>query len=305
LQSSDAVFRIVVQGVLLCIVGSIESLLTSEVVESFTKTPGDGKKTLLAMGAGNILSGFFGGMGGNAMIGLSTVNCLNGGKGRLAPTVTALVVLIAVAGAYPALNYIPVSALSGIMIVVVMHTFKWGSLRMLLAQFLPRRAQEGLGCRRTVPAYEVLTIFAVTVVANVPKGTNIAYAVFLGVAISAIGYVWSSAHAFDITIEETEGKKVYNIRGPLFSAFANRLQKTFSPSTDPNLVEINFAYPSAMDFTGMHVLREIAKSYEQLGKQVVLRLREPNQEMWENLTDEENPLRKEGNNALMRSLEPC
>merc|ERR1712070_428972 len=109
---SAAIETIWFQAILLATVGAIENLMTSEVVESFCKTPSDGRKTLFAMGAANVISGFFGGMGGNAMIGLSTINCLNGGKGRLAPAVTALVVLIAVVGAYPALNYIPVSALS-------------------------------------------------------------------------------------------------------------------------------------------------------------------------------------------------
>merc|ERR1719191_354779 len=89
---------IIVQGILLAVVGSIESLMTSEVVESYVKTPSNGQKTLFAMGVGNILSGAFGGMGGNAMIGLSTINSLNGGTGRLSPTVTALVVMIATCG---------------------------------------------------------------------------------------------------------------------------------------------------------------------------------------------------------------
>jgi SulP family sulfate permease len=285
LKQGSAIVQIIIQGILLCIVGSIESLLTSEVVEAFIKTPSDGKRTLLAMGVGNVLSGFFGGMGGNAMIGLSTVNCLNGGKNRIGPTVTAIVVLVAIVGAYPALNYIPVSALSGIMIVVVLKTFKWSSLRMLLAQFLPRTLQEKLGCHRTVPGYEIVTIFAVTVVANVPKGTNIAYAVGVGVAISAIGHTWFSAHAFDLTTEEKGSRKVYNIRGPLFNTFANKIQKLFSPSTDPKVVEINFAYPTALDFTGMHVLREVAKAYAEHGKQVLLRVREPNEAMWEPAED--------------------
>jgi SulP family sulfate permease len=114
--TANGMNTIINQGVLLCIVGSIESLMTSEVVESFVKTPSDGDRTVMAMGVGNIISGFMGGMGGNAMIGLSTINVLNGGRGRLAPCCTALLVMVSVMGAYPALNYIPVSALAGIML---------------------------------------------------------------------------------------------------------------------------------------------------------------------------------------------
>jgi len=132
--SWDSVKNIAVQGLLLCTVGSIESLMTSEVVESYVKTPSNGQRTVFAMGIGNIISGFFGGMGGNAMIGLSTINVLNGGTSRIAPTTTALVVMAAVVGAYPILNFIPVAALAGIMLVVVIHTFKWFSLWPLLEQ---------------------------------------------------------------------------------------------------------------------------------------------------------------------------
>lgn len=64
-------------------------------------------------------------------IGLSTVNCLNGGKGRLGPCVTALGIMACVMGAYPLLNFIPVAALAGIMLVVVFHTFKWFTIPML------------------------------------------------------------------------------------------------------------------------------------------------------------------------------
>jgi hypothetical protein len=63
------------------------------------------------MGAANLISGFLGGMGGDAMIGLSTLNCLSGGRGRLAPTVTALGVMLCTMVAYPVLDYIPISAL--------------------------------------------------------------------------------------------------------------------------------------------------------------------------------------------------
>ena len=92
-----------------------------------------------AMGLGNILSGLMGGMGGNAMIGLSTIACLNGGRGRVAPLATSLGVLLCVSVAYRVLNFIPMAALAGVMLVVVLHTFKWLSLPMLAAAVLGQR----------------------------------------------------------------------------------------------------------------------------------------------------------------------
>merc|ERR1719215_2132192 len=160
LGTDDGLAKIAIQGLLLCLVGSIESLMTSEVVEAFTKTPSDGDRTVLAMGVGNLISGFMGGMGGNAMIGLSTVNCLNGGRGRLGPTCTALGIMACVMGAYPLLNFIPVAALAGIMIVVVLHTFKWFSLGMIIAALLPQSIRQKAYPRlqRKVPRLEVFVI---------------------------------------------------------------------------------------------------------------------------------------------------
>merc|ERR1719506_1862046 len=97
------------------------------------------------------------------MIGLSTINALNGGKTRLAPCVVAFGVLLMTAGCYPVLNYIPVSALTGIMIVVVMHTFKWFSLKMLIAWCLPESIRMKWNWHYKINKFEMITIIAVTV----------------------------------------------------------------------------------------------------------------------------------------------
>ena len=133
--------QVLVQGALLAIAGVVQGLMTTEVVTSFVKTPAHTPSIVWAMGCANLVSGFFGGMGGDAMIGLSTINCLNGGRGRLAPTVTALGVMLCTMVAYPLLDAIPISALAGVMIVVVLHTFKWAKLPMILAACLPESAR--------------------------------------------------------------------------------------------------------------------------------------------------------------------
>jgi len=265
--TSEGAQKIVMQGILLCLVGCIESLMTSEVVENFTKTPGDGNRTVLAMGAGNILSGLFGGMGGNAMIGLSTVNCLNGGTGRLGPTVTALGIMVCVMGAYPILNYIPVAALAGIMIVVVLHTFKWFSLKMVLAACLPKTYRDKYGLQSKVPRVEVAVIVIVTVLSNFPKGTNIAYAVVTGVAICSISYAWKSGKTFQCETSETDGVKYYDVSGPLFFAASNRFVKMMNPDNDPGEVVVRFAEGCMlMDYSAMEVLHKIGSSYKAKNK---------------------------------------
>jgi len=267
-QDWAAFAEICKNGLLLCIVGSIESLMTSEVVESFVKTPSNGQRTVAAMGVGNMLSGFLGGMGGNAMIGLSTINVLNGGKGRLAPTTTALVVMISIVGAYPVLNFIPVAALAGIMLVVVLHTFKWFSLKMLL-NTLPACIRGKLGTQSKIPRIEVVVVGLVTVLSVV---SNIAYAVIAGVAVSAIAFSWNAGNEMEVKISEEDDKKIYHIDGPIFFTSANRLRKILVWSNDTqDKTEVWFGYSSLMDFTAITTLHAIAVEYKAAGKNITFK----------------------------------
>lgn len=264
-ESWSAIGQIINQGVLLCIVGSIESLMTSEVVESFVKTPSDGERTVAAMGVGNILSGFLGGMGGNAMIGLSTINVLNGGTGRLAPTVTALVVMISIVGAYPILNYIPVAALAGIMLVVVLHTFKWFSLK-LLVNCLPRCGRKHLGTQSKIPRIEVFVIVLVTLLSIF---SNIAYAVIAGVAVCSMAFSWNAGQILEVKVSKQDGRKVYTVDGPMFFTSANKLKKLLACEDDGfDKVEVWFGYSSLMDYTAIATLHGIAVDYKSAGKTI-------------------------------------
>ena len=104
----------IVQGVFLCLVGSLEPRMTSEVAEAFTETSGDGDRTVLTSAFENLNADTLGNVGGNATIGRSTVNCLNGGQGRLGFTVSALGIVACVTGAFPLPESIPVAGLAGI-----------------------------------------------------------------------------------------------------------------------------------------------------------------------------------------------
>jgi len=189
--------------------------------------------------------------------------------------VTALGIMACVMGAYPLLNFIPVAALAGIMLVVVMHTFKWFSVSMVVAALLPGSIREKLGPRfqRKAPRVEVFVIFIVTLLSNWPAGTNIAYAVGVGVAICAINYAWKSGKTF--TWRESvgeDGTKYYDIEGPLFFAASNRFVKVMNPENDPDKVEVRFSSStSIMDYSAMEALHKIAVSYAGKNKKVVFK----------------------------------
>jgi SulP family sulfate permease len=271
LNNEDAWGKIVIQAVLLTLVGTFESLLTAEVVEDVVKTPTDGRRVMLAMGGGNMVCGFFGTMGGNALIGNTTLNVLMGGKLRIGPTITALTIMIVTIFAYPLLNFIPVAALVGLMMIVVVRTFKWFSLKMFLAAALPKNIRDKYNLQMKVPRYEVFAILAVTVLANAPKGTNLAYAVMAGVIISALGYSWRSGQIFEIEQSMEGTTKRYDVDGPLFFASANRLSKVLNPNFDEDKVVVVFGHTTVIDYTALDVLNKVSNAYQEKGKSIAFR----------------------------------
>jgi SulP family sulfate permease len=287
ITDGDNVSRIFTQGLLLCAVGCIESLMTAEVVSSFTKTPHHSGLVVGAMGVGNIISGFLGGMGGNAMIGLSTIACLNKGKGRIAPLTTALGILICVSAAYEVLNYIPMAALAGIMIVVVLHTFKWFSLPLLLSALLPSSARAcitqknealptRIGCfsmERKIVRSDVLVMLVVSVLVVI---TNIVLAVAIGLGLSCAAFAWEAAFQLRVSYHyeaDSAGSttKIYEVDGPLFFATSKRLNESFSPAEDPPASLVVFSQGVLFDYSLMDTLVAISKRYQAEGKKIEFR----------------------------------
>ncbi|MDA3880422.1 MAG: SulP family inorganic anion transporter [Prolixibacteraceae bacterium] len=109
-------------------VGLIESLLTMNIVDEITETRGNGNKEAVAQGTANILSGFFSGMGGCAMIGQSLINISNGARARISGIVASLMLLMFVMFGSGLIEKVPMAALTGLMIMVSVGTFEWASL---------------------------------------------------------------------------------------------------------------------------------------------------------------------------------
>lgn len=183
----------------LAIVGLLESLLTSQIVDDMTETGSNKNKEARGQGIANVVTGFFGGMAGCAMIGQSVINVKSGGRGRLS-TLTAgvfLIFLIIVLG--DLVVQIPMPVLVGIMIMVSIGTFDWGSFSYM------KKAP------KTDAVVMVVTMAIVVVTHDLSKG------VIAGVILSAIFFV--------VKISKLEVEKkldgngiLYRVRGQLFFA---------------------------------------------------------------------------------------
>lgn len=240
-------------ALILAAIGLIESLLTLNLVGEMTNERGGASQECVAQGVANTVTGFFGGMGGCAMIGQSMINVKSGGRTRIAGIAAALFLLIFILFAAPLIEQIPLAALVGVMFMVVIGTFAWNSFRIL----------------RKVPRTDAVVIVLVTAVTVM---TDLATAVVVGVIVSALAYAWSNATRIHAkTYETPEGAKVYQVQGPLFFGSADGFTELFSPETDPSRVIVDFADSRVADQSALQAIEAVAGKYQDAGKAIELR----------------------------------
>ncbi|MFC3614027.1 SulP family inorganic anion transporter [Lutimaribacter marinistellae] len=240
-------------SVILAAIGLIESLLTLNLVGDITGKRGGASQECIAQGTANVITGFFGGMGGCAMIGQSMINVKSGGRTRIAGISAALFLLVFILFAAPLIEQIPLAALVGVMFMVVIGTFAWNSLMIL----------------RKVPLTDAFVIVLVTVVTVME---DLAVAVVVGVIVSALAYAWNNAkRIYAKTYETPEGAKVYQVQGPLFFGSAEGFGELFDPSGDPSLVIVDFADSRVVDQSALQAIEAVALKYEAEGKSIQLR----------------------------------
>ena len=242
-------------AVILAAIGLIESLLTLNLVGEITGKRGGASQECIAQGAANVVTGFFGGMGGCAMIGQSMINVKSGGRTRIAGIAAAVFLLVFILFASPLIEQIPLAALVGVMFMVVIGTFAWNSFKILLK----------------VPMMDAFVIVLVTVVTVME---DLAVAVVVGVIVSALAYAWNNAkriHALTRDSETEEGAKVYEIQGPLFFGSSEGFVELFDVANDPETVIVDFADSRVVDQSALQAIENIAAKYEAAGKRVMLR----------------------------------
>ncbi len=244
----DTFFIIFPYAVILAAIGLIESLLTMRLIDELTESRGRGNRECIGQGVANTVTGFFGGMGGCAMIGQSMINVNSGGKGRLSGISAALFLLFFILVGSALIEIIPLAALIGVMFIVVVGTFEWSSFRILSK--VPRS-----------DAFILILVSAVTVM------TDLAIAVIVGVIVSALVFAWE--HAKHIRIEAREdhkGSTVYAVMGPLFFGSVTSFLESFDPRRDNDDVVIDFARSRVADHSGLEAIDSLAERYLNAGK---------------------------------------
>ncbi|WP_409558155.1 SulP family inorganic anion transporter [Chishuiella sp.] len=235
-------------------VGLIETLLTLTLVDEITETRGSSNKECIAQGTANIANGFFGGMGGCAMIAQTFVNLEAGSRSRLGPAIGAITILIIILIGSPVIEKIPMAALVGVMMMVAISTFKWGFFKLITK----------------MPLSDIiisLLVATITVILH-----NLALAVFVGVIISALVFAWDNAKRIRArkSVDEN-GRNLYEIYGPLFFGSTTAFLEKFNTKEDSDEIIIDFKDSRIVDMSAINALNTITSKYAQQNKKVILR----------------------------------
>ncbi|MCW2603041.1 MAG: putative sulfate transporter [Pseudonocardiales bacterium] len=242
-------------AIAIAFVGLLESLLTAKVVDDLTDTASNKTRESWGQGVANIVTGFFGGMGGCAMIGQTMMNVRSGARTRLSTFLAGALLLVLVVVLGDAVARIPMAALVAVMIFVSGATIDWHSLRTL----------------PTMPRSE--TAVMVTTVVVVLLTRNLAIGVAVGVVVACVLFARRVAHVVEVESELTPdgGTRIYEVRGALFFASSNDLVTQFDYAGDPAQIVIDLSEAHVWDASSVAALDAITHKYARRDKTVIVR----------------------------------
>ncbi|MDT0402587.1 SulP family inorganic anion transporter [Streptomyces edwardsiae] len=270
----DTLTTVAPYALAMALVGLMESLMTAKLVDDITDTRSSKTRESIGQGVANIVTGFFGGMGGCAMIGQTMINVkVSGARTRLSTFLAGsfLMVLCIVFG--PVVSDIPMAALVAVMVMVSFATFDWHSIA-------PKTLKR-------MPAGEIV-VMAVTVVCVVATD-NLAIGVVVGSVTAMVVFARRVAHLADVTAvtDPDGGTVVYSVTGELFFASSNDLVGRFDYAGDPDRVVIDLSGAHVWDASSVAALDAVETKYAQRGKTVrITGLNDPSADLHARLTGE-------------------
>ncbi len=236
----------------LAIVGLLESLMTSTIVDDFTDTSSNKNRECCGQGAANIVAGFFGGMAGCAMIGQSVINVKSGGRGRLSTFSAGIILLILIVLMGDLVRQIPMAALVAVMIMVSIGTFNWSSIKNLRVH------------HRTSSVVMIVTVLTTVLTHNLAKGVG------AGVLLSALFFAYKVSRLLSIesALEVSKKARTYTIRGQLFFVSANTFAEAFDFREVLEKVTIDVSEAHFWDLSAINALDRVVLKFRREGTEV-------------------------------------
>nr|WP_241840284.1 SulP family inorganic anion transporter [Frankia sp. CcI49] len=268
----DTLTTIAPYALAIALVGLMESLMTAKLVDDITDTPSNKTRESIGQGIANIVTGFFGGMGGCAMIGQTMINVkVSGARTRLSTFLAGVFLMLLCVTLGPVVSDIPMAALVAVMIMVSFATFDWHSIA-------PKTLKR-------MPAGEIAVM--VITVAVVVATDNLAIGVVVGSVTAMVIFARRVAHLAEVTsVTDPDGTSVvYQVTGELFFASSNDLVGQFNYVGDPDRIVIDLSAAHIWDASSVAALDAIETKYAQRGKAVeITGLNDPSAQLHDRLS---------------------
>ncbi|WP_193211111.1 SulP family inorganic anion transporter [Luteolibacter marinus] len=264
----------------LAVVGLLESLMTTQIVDELTDTTSDKNREARGQGIANVVAGLFGGMAGCAMIGQSVINVKSGGRTRLSTLTAGVVLLLLLLLLSDWVKLIPMAALVAVMVMVSIGTFNWASFKNL-----------------TVHPKTTSTVMLATV-ATVVWTHNLALGVGVGVLLSALFFARKVSQVIRVTSELDGETRTYTVRGQVFFASADDFAAGFDFKEAVAKVVIDVSHAHFWDLTSVGALDKVVLKFRREGTEVeILGMNEASATIVDKLAIHDKP------DALERMLE--
>lgn len=254
LQLDLETFRaLFVASLTIAMLGAIESLLSAVVADGMARTQHDPDAELIALGVGNVLVPFWGGIAATGAIARTATNVKAGGRSPFAAMTHALTIFVAVLLMAPLLGYLPMASLAALLLVVAWNMSEVRHVRHML---------------RVAPKSDVavlLTCFALTV------GFDMVVGVSVGMVLASFLFMRRMAEVTHMRLAPPAGAgsevripsgvAVYEISGPLFFGAAQKAMATLEIIGEgTRAVIIDMSRASAMDATGLVAFESAIRS---------------------------------------------
>lgn len=261
--------HLVAPATTIALLAAIESLLCAVVADGMTDDRHDSNQELMAQGLANIAAPLFGGIAATSAIARTATNVRCGARSPVAGLVHALTLLTIILVAAPLAKFIPLAALSAVLVNVAMNMGEWHNFSRLAKW--PRS-----------DAAVFLTAFGLTVI------IDLTVAVEIGMVLAAILFIKRVSETTQITAvdesTETEGSQhslvgkqipkgvmVYRIFGSFFFGAADKLESSLMRmKQEPDVLILRMRKVLAMDATGLNALEDLHVRLRRRGKHIVL-----------------------------------
>ncbi len=252
----DTLTTIAPYALSLALVGLMESLMTAKLVDDITDTRSNKTRESWGQGVANIVTGFFGGMGGCAMIGQTMINVGSGARTRLSTFLAGVFLLILVVALGDVVSLIPMAALVAVMILVSISTFDWHSIAPATLRRMPKSETS------------VMLVTVAVVVAT----DNLSYGVVIGTVTAMVLFARRVAHLVDVerVVDPDGTRAVYRVTGQVFFASINDLVEQFEVNDDPDSITIDMSAAHIWDASSVAAFDAIETKYGRRGKTVTI-----------------------------------